>query len=153
MRGGGGRPSPRRGQGGAARCFRTMWRIESVLGPVDPLFWALSGLLKFAVRRHKFNKDSLSFSPLIAVLLVGSSSRNKWPGGAGLVEDSRDACRVKAPGSRKENKCNLLNGFSQNCYANHLRILVTIILCSDLCCQNVFTLNTRPDEIQLRVEI
>ena len=69
------------------------------------------------------------------------------------MEHSRDACRVKAPGSRKEKRCNLLNGFSQNCYANHLRILVTIILCSDLCCQNVFTLNTRPDEIQLRVEI
>ena len=32
------------------------------LGPVDPSFRALSGRLKFTVRRHKFNKDSLSLS-------------------------------------------------------------------------------------------
>ena len=30
------------------------------LDPVDPLFEALSGRLKFTVRRHKFSKDSLS---------------------------------------------------------------------------------------------
>jgi hypothetical protein len=30
------------------------------LGPVDPLFRALAGRLKFTVRRHKFNTDSLS---------------------------------------------------------------------------------------------
>ena len=29
-------------------------------GPVVPSFRALSGRLKFTVRRHKFNKDSLS---------------------------------------------------------------------------------------------
>jgi len=33
---------------------------QSPLGPVDPSFRALSGRLKFTVRRHKFNKDSLS---------------------------------------------------------------------------------------------
>ena len=33
---------------------------SSLLGPVDPSFRALSGRLKFTVRRHKFNKDSLS---------------------------------------------------------------------------------------------
>jgi len=32
---------------------------QSPLGPVDPSFRALSGRLKFMVRRHKFNKDSL----------------------------------------------------------------------------------------------
>jgi len=32
----------------------------SRVGPVDPAFRALSGRLKFTVRRHKFNKDSLS---------------------------------------------------------------------------------------------
>ena len=32
----------------------------SRLGPVDPSFRALSGHLKFTVRRHKFNKDSHS---------------------------------------------------------------------------------------------
>ena len=33
---------------------------QSLLGPVDPSFRALSGRLKFTVRRHKFNKDSCS---------------------------------------------------------------------------------------------
>ena len=32
----------------------------SLVGPVDPSFRALSGRLKFTVRRHKFNKDSFS---------------------------------------------------------------------------------------------
>ena len=34
---------------------------SSLLGPVDPSLRALYGRLKFTVRRHKFNKDSLSF--------------------------------------------------------------------------------------------
>ena len=33
---------------------------SSLLGPVVPSFRALSGRLKFTVRRHKFNKDCLS---------------------------------------------------------------------------------------------
>ena len=33
--------------------------LLSLLGPVDPSFRALSGRLKFTVRRHKFNTDSL----------------------------------------------------------------------------------------------
>ena len=37
---------------------------QSPLGPVDPSFRALSGRLKFTVRRHKFNKDSLSMGRL-----------------------------------------------------------------------------------------
>ena len=32
---------------------------QSPLGPVDPSFRALSGRLKFTVRRQKFNKDAL----------------------------------------------------------------------------------------------
>jgi len=32
------------------------------LGPVDPSFRALSGRPKFTIRRHKFNKNSLSRS-------------------------------------------------------------------------------------------
>ena len=32
--------------------------FPSILGPVDPAFRALFGRFKFAVRRHKFNKDS-----------------------------------------------------------------------------------------------
>ena len=34
-------------------------QVPSPLGPVDPSFRALSGRLKFMVRRHKFDKDSL----------------------------------------------------------------------------------------------
>ena len=45
--------------------------LDSLLGPVDPSFRALSGCLKFTVRRHKFNKDSLS------VGLDGSASGGK----------------------------------------------------------------------------
>ena len=37
---------------------------SSLLGPVDPSFRALSGSLKFTVRRHKFNKDSSLFVPV-----------------------------------------------------------------------------------------
>ena len=49
---------------------RSTWRVvayrfyivyrQSPLGPVDPSCRALSGRLKFTVRRHKFNKGSLS---------------------------------------------------------------------------------------------
>ena len=39
--------------------FCTNRRDPSLAGPVDPLFRALSGHLKFTVRRHKFNTDSL----------------------------------------------------------------------------------------------
>ena len=37
---------------------------QSLLGPVVPSIRALSGRLKFAVRRHKFDEDSLFFSSL-----------------------------------------------------------------------------------------
>ena len=37
---------------------------QSPLGPVDPSFRALSGRLKFTVRHHKFNNDSLSVQEL-----------------------------------------------------------------------------------------
>ena len=40
------------------------------LGPVDPSFRALSGRLKFTVRRHEFNKDSLSRQSLIGTVVV-----------------------------------------------------------------------------------
>ena len=36
--------------------------LKRLLGPVDPSFRALSGRLKFTVRRHKFNKDFLSLT-------------------------------------------------------------------------------------------
>ena len=36
------------------------WKVSpSLVGPVDPSFRALSGRLKFTVRRHKFNTDSI----------------------------------------------------------------------------------------------
>ena len=37
--------------------------------PLDPLFRALSGRLKFTVRRHEFSKDSFSFSSLLCTTL------------------------------------------------------------------------------------
>ena len=48
----------------------------SLLSPVDPSFRALSGRLKFTVRRHKFNKDSLSAG-------VGDAEADAIRGGAG----------------------------------------------------------------------
>ena len=39
---------------------------SAVVSPVVPLFRALSGRLKFTARRHKFNKDSLSWDGLQA---------------------------------------------------------------------------------------
>ena len=39
---------------------RTQHANLRIVGHVDPSFRALSGRLKFTVRRHKFNKDSLS---------------------------------------------------------------------------------------------
>ena len=47
------------------RFVRRLWVLHhvssSLEGPVDPSFRALSGSLKFTVRRHTFDKDSLSF--------------------------------------------------------------------------------------------
>ena len=37
------------------------------VGPVDPSFRALSGCLKFDVRRHKFDEDSLSFPRFLSL--------------------------------------------------------------------------------------
>ena len=43
-----------------------LFQVSSrLLGPVDPSFRALSGRLKFTVRRHTFNKDS-PFLPRVA---------------------------------------------------------------------------------------
>ena len=39
---------------------RSTVKAKSALGPVDSSFRALSGRLKFTVRRHKFNTNSLS---------------------------------------------------------------------------------------------
>ena len=48
------------------RMFSTLHRVlSSLLGPADLSFLALSGRLKFAVRRHKFNTDSLSYIQVI----------------------------------------------------------------------------------------
>jgi len=43
----------------SGRCRVVQHESSSLLGPVVPSFRALSGRLKFTVRRHKFNKDSL----------------------------------------------------------------------------------------------
>ena len=41
-------------------CLRFTVCWSSLLGPVDPSFRALSGRLKFTVRRHELNEDSLT---------------------------------------------------------------------------------------------
>ena len=45
-------------------CFALVYR-QSPLGPVDPSFQALSGRLKFTVRRDQFNADL--FSPSVGL--------------------------------------------------------------------------------------
>ena len=58
----------RRRREGTRGSLRSRWSCRSCfilppyLAPADPLFRALSGRLKFMVRRHKFNKGALSFS-------------------------------------------------------------------------------------------
>ena len=53
-------------EGVSTRCrFYIVYR-QSHLGPVDPSFRALSGRLKFTVRRHKINNDSLSVGGRLA---------------------------------------------------------------------------------------
>ena len=45
---------------GSRVCRGVVHRVSSsILGPMDHSFRALTGCLKFTVRRHKFNKDSL----------------------------------------------------------------------------------------------
>jgi len=45
---------------------------QSLSGPVDPSFRALSGRLQFTVRRHSFNEDPLSLGSV--ALSAGSES-------------------------------------------------------------------------------
>ena len=47
------------GLGGVRRLLKEGERLLCFLGPVAPSLRALSGRLKFTVRRQKFNKDSL----------------------------------------------------------------------------------------------
>ena len=47
---------------------------SSLLGPADPSFRALSGRLKFTVRRHRCNKDSPSSPPVEA----NQTKRGQW---------------------------------------------------------------------------
>jgi len=80
---------------------RHSWRLEgvssSLLGPVDPSFRALSGRLKFTVRRHKFNKDSFSWqvgtdeegAPLVAPKEV-LKPEGMWQPGVALGAPAAD---------------------------------------------------------------
>ena len=53
-----------------ASLLQVVHRVSSsLLGPVDLSFRALSGRLKFTVRRHKFNEDSPSSNLRRASLL------------------------------------------------------------------------------------
>jgi len=58
------KPATRTGSQGSSNnlesCSRASTSEIVVFSPVDPSFRALSGRLKFMVRRHKFTQDSLS---------------------------------------------------------------------------------------------
>ena len=67
--------------------FRFIRRLQVLhhvsLGPVDPSFRALSGNLKFMVRRHKSNTDSLLTKGIQTPMARGRYTKNI--GGPGPV--------------------------------------------------------------------
>jgi len=82
---------------------------STVSGHVVPSFRALSGCLKFAVRRHNFNKDSLlvkgfggrSPAPLpLTTYFLQKASRFSVEGLGFLVEGWKDVCScLQQPGA------------------------------------------------------
>ena len=64
------------------RFLKLLYRVSSdLLGPINPSFRAISGRLKFTVRRHKFNQDSLSLEGGGAVHTRGFSVSGEGGGG------------------------------------------------------------------------
>ena len=61
---------------GRARLFRSV--PVQRLSPVDPSFRALYGRLKFTIRGHKFNKDSLSHAPSPEQLSAHPARQRDW---------------------------------------------------------------------------
>jgi hypothetical protein len=59
------------------------------VGAVIPSFLALSERLKFTVRRHTFNKDSLSWYPAAIYLANGSNAKPMAP----TCAESSEPCR------------------------------------------------------------
>ena len=62
---------------------RDVHRVSSSpLGPVVPSFRALAGRLKFTVRRHKFNTDSLSSRGVLLIVFRQVADAGAYrPGG------------------------------------------------------------------------
>ena len=66
-------------------------RVSSLFGPVDPSFRAISGRLKFAVRRHEFDNDSFSLSGRSGPDLVGEPAEPEVFEESLLVPERRHA--------------------------------------------------------------
>jgi hypothetical protein len=69
---------------------------SSPSGPIDPSFRALSGRLKFTVRRHKFKEDSLSscHPPNLTHLCRGTSLIGQRPSPLGPTQGPRHSPSV-----------------------------------------------------------
>ena len=63
---------------------------SSLLGPVVPSFRALSGRLKFTVRRHKFNKDSPFFLSLGEAYDAEADAEAKAEGREAVPDEAGD---------------------------------------------------------------
>ena len=98
---------------------------SSPLGRVVPSFQPLSGRLKFAVRRHKFNDDSLSCArlPTRKTLRPSSVRTGSWMGPPQGKRAPR-ACPIRTrsshPVAAAEQEENNVNGF-------HLKTATAII--------------------------
>ena len=78
---------------GAFPVSRATATVRSLLGPVDLSFRALSGRLKFTVRRHTFNKDHLS-EHLGRVRTCGSRGWSEL-----RLRSAAEASDIRTPGS------------------------------------------------------
>ena len=78
----------------ACVCYDHRPVSSSLLGPVDSSFRALSGRLKFTVRRHNFNKDSLSWRRQGAdeVCVSSEIAENRWFNATGRYLRLIDLC-------------------------------------------------------------
>ena len=119
-------------QGRADRLYIVHRR--SHLGPVDPSFRALSGSLKFTVRRHKFNEDFLSAGHLRGTGVVGGRVSR-------LLGLLGRACLLWG-GSRISHEKGIKSKLSGDevYYTNSFMLLVTNMLCSNFHCRRCLSL-------------
>ena len=72
---------------------------SSLLGPVDPSFRALSGRLMFTVRRHKFNKDSVSLQAVMQKLYSEEEQAKSSRQSLAIVQVDTQHCSQETPPS------------------------------------------------------